>query len=176
MNRFFAAALGVVLLIFSPGLAEAAEKIYLVRHAEKELNDSRDPALTDTGHARAAHIARLLGPMGITAVFSSDFIRTRDTAQPLAGALNLDIQIYDPREQEAFAEMLRETDGVILVVGHSNTVPALVNILAGTDYENLVEATEYGALFVVNMGDSVDTTSASKVSMGDVGVSAPNPE
>lgn len=176
MSRFFGSVLGLALLILSPVMAEAAEKVYLVRHAEKELNDSRDPALTADGHARAEHIARLLVPMGVTAVFSSDYIRTRDTAQPIADALETDIQLYDPREQDAFAETLRATEGVILVVGHSNTVPALVNILAGTEYENLVEATEYSSLFIVNMGDSVETTSASKICMGEVSVERPQPE
>ena len=83
---------------------------YLVRHAEKVTSDEamvvadpRDPPLTEAGEARAETLADLLSNKGITAIYSSDYTRTRDTAEPLAATLGLDVQLYDPSDLPALA-------------------------------------------------------------------------
>lgn len=124
--------------------------VYLVRHAEK-VDASADPALSPEGRARAALLADLLVDAGITHVHSSDFMRTRDTAAPLAGRLGLPILLYDPRDLASMAALLRSTPGRHLVTGHSNTTPRLVELLGGDPHTPIDDAAEYDRLYVVTL-------------------------
>lgn len=128
--------------------APKTDQIFLVRHAEK-TTEKNDPGLTQAGKARALALASRLGGEGITHIHSSDYIRTRDTAEPLAVKLGLDVQIYDPSDLPAIAAKLKATPGRHLVVGHSNTTPPLVELLGGDGGTPIVEATEYDRLYIV---------------------------
>ena len=128
--------------------APKTDAIFLVRHAEK-TTEKNDPGLTQAGKARALALANRLGGEGITYIHSSDYIRTRDTAEPLAEKLGLEVQIYDPRDLPAIADKLKSTPGRHLVVGHSNTTPPLVELLGGDGGKPIVEATEYDRLYVI---------------------------
>ena len=124
------------------------DAIFLVRHAEK-MAEKNDPSLTQAGQARALALANRLGGEGITHIHSSDFIRTRDTAEPLAEKMGLEVEIYDPRDLAAIAAKLKATPGRHLVVGHSNTTPPLVELLGGDGGTPIVEATEYDRLYIL---------------------------
>ena len=127
--------------------------IYLVRHAEKESGDN--PALTPAGIARANKLATLLAHEDISTIFSSDFLRTQQTAEPLASQKKLDIITYNHRELAAFATLLKRDyqEKTVLVVGHSNSTPALASLLEGTqtypdfdeaDYSNIIKISMVG--------------------------------
>jgi probable phosphoglycerate mutase len=126
-----------------------AADIYLVRHAEKETDGSKDPALTVVGSQRAAHLAVLLKSADIQRIFSTDFIRTRKTAAPTAEVVGADIEIYDPQALEAFAKQLLELETNALVVGHSNTTPELVELMGGDGGTPIVEEWEYDRVYLV---------------------------
>ena len=129
----------------------------LVRHAEK-VDDSRDPELSGTGRARAEVLAALLKDMQIDTIYSSDYIRTRETARPLAEARGLSIKLYDPRDLEALAIKLRAAEGRILVVGHSNTTPDLIGLIDGEPGTD-IEDDEYDRLYIVVTGTGGPVTS-----------------
>ena len=131
-------ALALCLLFLSPA-ALAEPTIYLVRHAEKQSDGSDDPALTNTGHARADWLAGYFKNKGLTAIFSTAYKRTQQTAAPTAEMTGLAVQGYDPRALEPFAKALKSMEGTILVVGQSNTTPMLVNLLTGEDHDELDE-------------------------------------
>ncbi|SHF19874.1 Phosphohistidine phosphatase SixA [Microbulbifer donghaiensis] len=135
--------------------------IYLVRHAEKRVDagvEDKDPPLTDTGDARAQHLAYVLGDIGIDHIYTSDYRRTRQTGEPLAKKLGLNMQPYDPRALPAFAQQLQQLGGRILVVGHSNTTPQLVELLGGDGGAPIDEASEYDRLYIlIRDGDRVTT-------------------
>jgi phosphohistidine phosphatase SixA len=131
--------------------------VFLVRHAEKTEDGSRDPDLTPAGRARASLLARMLADAGLTGVYSTDYRRTRETAGPAARAAGLDVRIYDPKEPGALAFRLRSRPGRYLVVGHSNTVPGLVRALGGDPGSDIAEA-EYDRLYVVLIGSGGTTT------------------
>ncbi len=119
------------LAILAPGAALAEPSaIYLVRHGEK-ASVGQDPELTPQGQARAQAIAAILSRTGITAVFSTPTQRTRQTAQPLAQRIGLEVQLYDPRAPKALVEKVKALSGPVLVVGHSNTLPELVRLFGG---------------------------------------------
>ena len=131
--------------------------IVLVRHAEK-VDDSRDPELSETGRARADVLAAHLKDMKIDTIFSSDYIRTRETARPLAEALGIELELYDPGDLEAFATKLRAAEGRILVVGHSNTTPDVVRLIGGEPGTD-IEDDEYDRLYIVVAGSGRPVTS-----------------
>ena len=131
--------------------------IVLVRHAEK-VDDSRDAELSETGRARAGVLAGLLKDMKIDKIYSSDYIRTRDTAGPLAEALGLELELYDPGDLEALATKLRAAEGRILVVGHSNTTPRLVGLIGGEPGTDIA-VDEYDRLYIVVTGSGAPVTS-----------------
>jgi len=120
---------------------------YLFRHAEK-TREAEDPGLTPEGQARAENLAAYFMDKGVTRIFSSDTRRTRDTVGPLAEILGLEIELYDPRNLEEFAERLKTMDGVIVISGHSNTTPELTALLSGQATEAMPES-EYDRLYVV---------------------------
>lgn len=126
--------------------------LILVRHAEKAEDGTSDPVLTPLGRARAQRLAAMLAPAGVSAVYSTPYKRTRLTAQPLAEQEEINLKNYDPRDSNFPSELIRQHPGeTILVVGHSNTIPMMVNTLTGsTTYEQL-EETEYDKLFVVSV-------------------------
>ena len=152
MRYFISLILMSVLLGCAPRSEDPDSMIYLVRHAEKILDQS-DPDLTEWGHKRAEFLADLLEGKGVTHIHSSDYIRTRNTAAPLAKRLGLEIEIYDPSDLETFAAHLKTLDGVHLVVGHSNTTPPLVDLLEGEGGEPINEASEYDRLYIVSRKD-----------------------
>ena len=125
-------------------------KVFLVRHAEK-VDQSRDPDLSEAGYKRAESLADVLRSSGIEHVYSSDYIRTRKTATPTAEMLGLEVRLYDPRNLPEFAEQLKEEGGIHLVVGHSNTTPALTELLGGEPGEPIEEKSEYDRFYVVTI-------------------------
>lgn len=124
--------------------------IYLVRHAEKVL-DVSNPPLTEDGQARAALLAEHSALSKISRIHSTDYVRTRQTAAPIAEALDIDVEIYDPSDLTGFAAQLIEQGGESLVVGHSNTTPQLVEALGGEPGTEIDEAAEYDRLYIVEI-------------------------
>jgi len=141
------------------GFARAELMVFLVRHAEK-VDESRDPELSAIGMKRAQQLAEVLRDAGIDHIHSSDYIRNRDTAIPLAEILDLEVGLYDPDQQAAFTEQLRSMGGRHLVIGHSNTIPAAVELLGGDPGTPIDGHTEYDRLYVIAVSpdDTVSTT------------------
>ena len=149
IRRCFLWSLTALLLLgCSPQKSTYDAKYYLVRHSEK-TTEKHDPGLTDEGQQRAQDLADRFAKVSLTAIYSSDYIRTRDTAAPVAAAKGLDITIYDPRDLESLAKTLLAQQGQFLIVGHSNTTPELSRRLGGLEGEPIVEATEYNRLYVL---------------------------
>jgi phosphohistidine phosphatase SixA len=130
--------------------------VLVVRHAEK-VDDSADPALSDAGAARAAALAQALEDAEVDHVIVTHRQRTRLTAAPLLTMRGLEPEVVAfgadmTAHVEALAAAVRRQAGrVVLVVGHSNTVPLLVHALGGPRQGDLCDA-RYGALFAVVPG------------------------
>ena len=128
-------------------------EVFLVRHGEK-VDHSKNPELTEAGKERAVELAHALRSAHIEFVHSSDYIRTRDTAEPTAAFLGVDVELYDPRDLPSLAKRLQETGGRHLIVGHSNSTPSMVELLGGDPGTLIDEESEYDRLYIITQGKS----------------------
>jgi len=116
-----------------------AATFYLIRHAEKQSGDN--PSLTRKGHERAHRIANLLAHADIKSIYTTDYRRTHETAEPLAKKLDLSVTTYDPKNLQQFAEELRLSEVNVVIFGHSNTTPQLTRYLSGQSVPDMDEIT-----------------------------------
>lgn len=121
----------------------------VLRHADRNGNADE---LTAAGKSRADALKSLGQQLRVTAIYSTDFSRTRETVQPLAEALGLEVQLYDANDSGWIPRAADEhAGGVIVVVGHSNTTPALVRTLAGVKAPEMAHD-QYDQLFLIRTG------------------------
>lgn len=164
-----------LVLFLVPLAAEAqspARTVYVVRHAEK-VDASRDPQLSDRGMTRARALAASLKDAGLDAVFVTQFVRTGETARPSAEAEGLTPEVItagggavkDHALAVARAVRARPAGEAVLVVGHSNTVPAIVAALGGPEMGEICDA-QYANLFVLTVPDS-GATSTARLTFGE---------
>jgi broad specificity phosphatase PhoE len=160
VNAFRASLIALVVLSW-PAAASAEQSIILMRHAERQRGEG-DDSLSEAGRQRAERLAAILRDAGITHIFVSDLRRTLETAQPLAKAHNLSpsrIAIpaqgrgkIEPAELQVRATLLAisklPSNAVVLVVGHSNTVPMFLARL-GYGPRVTIADNEFDNLFVV---------------------------
>ena len=142
---------------------EQMSTYYFIRHAEKDLSDPQnsDPELTAAGNERAAGWAEVFKEVAFDHIFSSDYKRTRQTANAIARSQNKQVEIYDAGKLND-SEFQETTKGkTVLVVGHSNTNPAFVNyILEEKKYQD-IDDKESGSLFIISVAP--DGTKSSQV-------------
>ena len=137
--------------------SQVTTTVIFVRHAEKAATPADDPGLTLAGKQRAAELARQLVDAdvvaGVDAIYSTSFRRTEETVQPVATALNLPITSYDASNTETIMdEIVREHEGeIVLVVGHSNTVPALIGNMGASKKVPEIDENEYDNIYIVSI-------------------------
>lgn len=152
----FAVALGFVTLV--PELAYAQKLVYVVRHAERADGGATpgtmsgapaDPLLSAAGSARADHLAAMLADAGITAIYATEFKRTQETARPLAVKTKVSVSTVAAAQTPALLNQLKtkHANDVVLVVAHSNTMPAIIKGLGGPDIA--IGDNDYGDLFII---------------------------
>lgn len=122
------------------------DAFYVMRHLHKAAG--QDPGLTEEGTRCAVRLADQLGRSGIRAVFASATRRARETAAPVAARLGVVPQEYDPRDTAGLVARVQAEQGSVLVVGHSNTVPEIVERLGGARPADLADD-RYGELWRV---------------------------
>ena len=131
--------------------------IYLVRHAEKALTPEDDPGLSEAGQRRAAELARQLVDAdvvaGVDAIYATPFRRSTETAKPIADALKLPLRAYDAADTEVFLdELVKEYKGkIVLVIGHSNTVPQMIANLGASKKVPPIAEDEYDNIYVISI-------------------------
>ncbi len=134
-------------------------QIFFVRHAEKSKDDPRDPNLNEAGYARAEQLKYHLAEAGITKIYSTDYKRTQQTVAPLAKALGIETEIYATDLLSIAEDLKISTTGNILVVGHSNTTPKLINKLLGEERYAKLDESVYNKLFMlIKSGEQFEAT------------------
>jgi len=137
--------------------SQATTTIIFVRHAEQTAFQEDDPSLSEAGTRRVAELARQLVDAdvvaGIDAIYSTPLKRSQETAQPIADALNLPINTYDAEDtSDVLERILKKHKGkIILVVGHSNTLPVLIaNLGASKNVPRIAEG-EFDNIYIVSI-------------------------
>ena len=129
--------------------------VVLVRHGEKATEGGSDPSLSDAGKARAQALADALAMTTPSTIIVSSLKRTAETAAVVSsktGVVPTVIAISGGTKHVAdVAAAVRKATGVVLVVGHSNTVPAIVTALGGPKLPDICDAS-YATMFVLTPG------------------------
>ncbi|MBW8524434.1 histidine phosphatase family protein [Chryseobacterium chendengshani] len=142
--------------------------LILLRHAEKE-NVGNDPELSADGKMRAEELKKILKNVHVDAVFTTPFNRTRQTVAPLAAEKNLLIKEYSPKEtpQQFIENIIAQNRGkVVVIVGHSNTIPEMVKILSDNTIDPKINDAQFDNLFVIKNSSVSGTVSAVQKKFG----------
>jgi len=158
--------LALLLTMAMAGSAAAQSTVViLVRHAEDAPPPTADPQLTAVGRARADSLAHALRAAGVSAVYATQYARTRDTAEPLAAAIGVPVRILSVSSatirqhiRETVETVRREHAGqTVAIVGHSNTVPMLIQAFGGAEVTPIPEGEHNGFYVLILDGERVRT-------------------
>ena len=152
----------IIYTLIAIGLAwffesQATTTIIFVRHAEKDTSVAGDPPLSELGQKRAAELTRQLVDAdviaGVDAIYATPFRRTQETARPLADALDLPISTYDASDTEDVLKMILEDHKgeIVVVIGHSNTLPVLIANLGASKQVPRIDEDEYDNIYVISI-------------------------
>jgi broad specificity phosphatase PhoE len=132
-------------------LPDSTTTILVVRHAEKDtLMLGSDPRLSAAGVVRAQELARVLANAKIDAIYTTPWQRNRLTAMPLTARLDDTLIVVDAIEETVERLRTRHYGQTVLAVGHSNTVPQIVEQLTGERVPAFVE-NDYDRLYVITL-------------------------
>lgn len=137
--------------------SQATTTVIFVRHTEKAAEPADDPSLSEAGRRRAAELARQLVDAdvvaGVDAVYATQYRRTQETAAAVADALDLPVNTYDAADTElVLEEILEKQKGkIVLVVGHSNTVPQLIFNLGASKKVPPIAEDEYDNIYIISI-------------------------
>jgi broad specificity phosphatase PhoE len=140
-------------------LLQAQTNTYiLIRHAEKDTSAlgstmmTADPPLSKEGEQRAIKLISALKSYTIDSIYSTNYTRTKNTVEPIAKKLRKKVYVYDPKKLKDFATQLLLAKGkTILIVGHSNTTPALANLLLKSESYKAFDETVYHKIIIVQV-------------------------
>jgi phosphohistidine phosphatase SixA len=137
--------------------------VFLVRHAEKEDEPKQDPPLKKEGVTRSQDLARILGTANIKAIYTSQFVRTKQTAEPLTAKTGVSVTaltlkpnpanlrlIADESTAEVVNKILQRPGDSALVIGHSNWLPDVIKALGG-DVVPTIDEQKFDDLFIVTV-------------------------
>jgi 2,3-bisphosphoglycerate-dependent phosphoglycerate mutase len=170
MKILLRSLLSIILLsgLFSATAQSGTTTIIVLRHAEKDTSKAgsqsmqADPPLSEKGMKRAKSLVNVLSDYRVDEIYSTDYTRTKATVTPLAERYGYEIFTYNPANQQSFADQLKILDGkTIVVVGHSNTVPKLVNMIASTEYPDMPDNV-YDRLYIIKIKDGIATVEIRK--------------
>lgn len=151
----------LLVLCACPAVSTAWDAIVVVRHAEKADDGSHDPPLNQLGQERAEALAHVLRESDVTGLIASNYRRTRQTLSVLAAERELPVTRLpaDAGEIDAHvgavvaAARERDRDGLLVIAGHSNTVPLIVRELSGRNTPEMDES-EYDRLVLLLPAES----------------------
>ena len=149
---------GLLLLMtacVTPQAAPPQPNFYVMRHLHTPAG-ATDPDLTAEGRRYAALVSDWFRRDPPKVIYVSSPKRARQTAAPLAARLKLTPRIYDPKDSAALVAAVKAERGTVLIVGHSNTVPDIVEQLGGSRPPPLVHE-DFGDIWHIAGPDHVTT-------------------
>jgi 2,3-bisphosphoglycerate-dependent phosphoglycerate mutase len=129
---------------------------YLIRHAEKvRINKTdKDPALNEKGMIRALNWRDFFIDKDISKIYSTNYKRTLETVKPIEVAMGLTAILYSPSSIN-YKNFISSNKGeIVLVVGHSNTIPDFVNELINDQVYSQIDDLNNSNLYIVSLCES----------------------
>ena len=142
-----------VFLLICACTSEEITTYYLIRHAEKDRTDAtnKNPSLNSEGLIRAKKWMHYFDAIELDAIYSTDYNRTKQTGTPTAAQKKLPIQTYDPSNMYD-STFIKATYGKsVLIVGHSNTTPNLVNLILKEKTYKDMKDTDNSSVYIVSI-------------------------
>lgn len=136
--------------------------IYLVRHAEKAGTDmDENPPLTPLGKERAEQLVKELELDTVQVLYSTDYIRTKNTLKPLAEKYNLPIKIYEAHQYQQLAKTIKENHQgeTVIVVGHRDNLLPIIKALGASAPVDSIGSNEYDYIFKVTITEAGQASS-----------------
>jgi len=137
--------------------SQATTTIIFFRHAEQTSHDEADPPLSEAGQRRVAELTRQLVDAdvvaGIDAIYSTPYVRSLETARPIADQLDLPINSYAADDTEEILDtILKNHKGkIILVIGHGNTLPVLIANLGASKKVPAIAQNEFDNIYIISI-------------------------
>lgn len=132
----------------------AQTTVIIIRHGEREdpnpADPNDDPHLNADGIARAQTLLHVLGRAGIRGIYTSKYLRTKETAAPLAAQLALTPTVINDAVGLKNNILQKFPGKTVLVLGHTDTIPELIKQLGGGNI-GVIEAHEFDNLFIVTI-------------------------
>ena len=160
-----------LLLLAAPADTTRHPTVVVVRHAEKASETERDPTLSDAGRARAAALDSALADAHVVAILVTQYRRSVESAALVAARHHLTPIVIStdgdlPAHAAAMVSAARNFDGVVLIIGHSNTVTPIVAALGGPKLPDLCDKS-YSQLFIVTPGPAAASLLRSRFGAAD---------
>jgi 2,3-bisphosphoglycerate-dependent phosphoglycerate mutase len=126
---------------------------YFIRHAEKADN-SKNPELSEAGKLRAENYKKIFSNIKLDKIYSTDFLRTTNTANPTALDKNITVAKYNPKEIDLEVFKKENLGKKVLIVGHSNSSPEFANKIIGEKTYSNIDENVFGHLYIVTIIDN----------------------
>ena len=132
-------------------MTTAGTTVILIRHAERldAAPGDNNPHLSADGHSRARLLVHVLNPANISAIYTSEYVRTQETAQPLAEALGVSPVEGLEASQIKKDIQVNHSGKTVLVVGHTDTVPEVLELLGDGSHE--IDPDEFDNMFIATV-------------------------
>lgn len=136
--------------------SEQCSTFYLIRHAEKVRTDKsdKDPKLNEYGMLRAVKWQEYFSDKNISKIYSTNYKRTLETVKPIQESSDIIPIIYSPSDIDYKNFIMSNKIEVVLIVGHSNTIPDFVNGLINENVYSQIDDLNNSNLYVVNICES----------------------
>jgi len=165
MKKFLILFIFIFSSLISCTSEETKTTYYLIRHAEKDRTDAanKDPNLNRKGLERAERWADYFEKINLNAIYSTNYHRTMQTAEPTAKSKQLAINNYDTRDMYDSIFQNNTAGKTVLVVGHSNTTPIFVNNILGEEKHKNMDDHDNASLYIVTITDGKKRSKIEKV-------------
>ncbi len=172
-NNFFVFLLGLILIICcQDNTVRNNQKeaiFYLIRHAEKDRSDpdNNDPILTSDGIKRANHWASYFDTIQLNSIYTTDYIRTKQTIFPVSKLKQITPKIYSIDELDINQFISSNQGKRVFISGHSDTTPSMVNKLIGENKFSNMSDSDNNSLYIVNILNSEVSVEVRSVTIGN---------
>ncbi len=140
--------------------ATQTTQLYIIRHTEKASDSDENPSLSAAGIERASYWKKVLQHIEFDQVFTTDFIRNVQTAELISTESDIKPELYYPMSFDVVKFLQLVQGQKVLIIGHSNTIPDMVNRLIDETKYPPMSHENYNQLYLITINPNGDTSSS----------------